>query len=248
MNRFKGKIGSALFIACAFFFLSACEPKAISELSEGDGIQRIRENHDNKNWEVVVNEVNEYRARYPYSQFANDALLIQADAQFQASRYPEAVVSYDEFLQRNKTHPKMPLAAFRVAKALDLQSSESPDREQSNTKRALAKYNEFVVGFSKSEYVAEAKDRIGVLKRRIAEHELFIARFYWKKDLWHAALTRFLELRNSEYKDIRDEANAKAKEAYEHLAKKLEQDPTSDLTIYFKGKTPAELRQAGASL
>jgi outer membrane protein assembly factor BamD len=239
-----------LFLPTACVLLFACEPQPISELSEGDGIQRIRENHGEKNWEVLSNEVNEYRARYPYSQYANEALLLVADSQFQSSRCPEAIVSYEEFLQRNKTHPKIPEASFRIAKCYDLRSSEAPDREQDYTKRAIVKYNEFISSFSKSENTAEAHERSRALKRRLAEHQLFIARFYWKKEQWHAALSRYLDLRTSasEYSDIMTEATSRAQQAYENLANILEKDPKSDAVIYFKGQTPADLKKAAANL
>jgi outer membrane protein assembly factor BamD len=240
----------SLFAAVAVFVLSACEPQPISELSEGDGIQRIRENHGNKNWEILGNEVNEYRARYPYSQYANEALLLMADSQFQSSRCPEAIVSYEEFLQRNKSHPKIAEASFRIAKCYDLRSSEAPDREQDYTRKSVEKYNDFISNFGKNENIGEARERIGVLKRRIAEHQLFIARFYWKKELWHAALSRYLELRKSasEYPDIVSEASSRSRQAYEELAAILENDPKSDAVIYFKGQTPADLRKAATNL
>ncbi len=235
-------------ITTAFAVFAACEPKPISELSEGEGIQRIRENYNGHNWEIVGQEVNEYRARYPYSQFANEALLMQADAQFQGSRYPEATVTYEEFLQRNKSHPKLGLASFRIAKSYDLQSSESPDREQDFSKKAVQKYNDYLVAFPKDENVSEGRERIAVLRRRLADHELFVARFYWKKDLWHAALLRYLDLRSSEYKDIRDEAFVRARQAYYELAFLLEKDPKSDAVVHFRDKTPEDLRKAGDDL
>jgi outer membrane protein assembly factor BamD len=225
-----------------------CEPKPISELSAEDGIMRIRERHSEKSWENVVQDVNEYRARHPYSQYANEALLLQADAQYQSNRYPEALVGYEEFLQKNRSHPKLAMAAFRVAKCYDFQSSDEPDREQDVTQKAVQKFNEYLVLFPKGEDVAEARERLTLLRRRTADHELFIARFYWKREHWHAALGRYLDLRSSEYKDIRDESTQKAKEAYRELAKILEKDPKSDAVVWFKNKTPADLRKAADDL
>ena len=154
------------------------------------------------------------------------------------------ISSYEEFLQKNRTHPKLALASFRVAKSYDFQSSESPDREQDVTQKALLKYNEYLANFPKGDDITEAKERLLTLRRRVADHDLFIARFYWKRELWHAALGRYLDLRNSEYKDIRDEATQRAKEAYLELAAILEKDPKSDAVIWYKKSTPADLRKA----
>jgi outer membrane protein assembly factor BamD (BamD/ComL family) len=77
-----------------------------------------------------------------------------------------------------------------------------------------------------------------------------VARFYWKKDLYHSALTRYLEIldKHRTFEDIRSEALARSVEAYERLAELLEKDPRSDAVVYFKGTTPAELRKRATEL
>lgn len=236
---------SVLSVFACGAFLVACEPPPISELAAEQGIQRIRERHADSSWDKVVSDVNEFRSRYPYTQFAAEAELLQADAYFQSSRYPEAIVAYEDFLRKSPSHGNADLAFFRIGRSYDLQSPEEIDREQANAIKAIEKYGTFLERFGNSSIVPEAKERIAVLRRRVADHSAFIARFYWKKDLWQGALTRYLELIRDygAFADLREEAVKRAAICYEKLADELERDPKSDMSLYFKGQTPADLRK-----
>lgn len=230
--------------------LTGCEPPPISDLAAEQGIQRIRERHSDGGWDTVIGDVNEFRSRYPYTQFAAEADLLQADAYFQANRYPEAVVAYEDFLRRQPTHGNADFAFFRIARSYDLQAPEEIDREQANSLKAIEKYSTFLERFGKSPLVGEAKERIAVLRRRVADHSAFVARFYYKKDLWQGALTRYLALMRDYpmYEDLRQEALLRAARAYDHLAAELEADPKSDMSLFFKGESPDSLRRKAKEL
>jgi len=243
-------LAASLALAGASIATTGCEPPAISELSAEQGIARIRERHADAGWEKVVSDVNEFRSRYPYTQYASEAELLQADAYFQSSRYPEAVVAYEDFLRKQPTHGNADLAYFRVGRSYDLQSPEEVDREQANSLKAIEKYAMFLERFSSSQLTPEAKQRIEALRRRVAEHYAFIAHFYWKKDLYQGALTRYLAILRDygTYEDLRAVAQERAARCYEELASELEKDPKSDMSVYFKNETPASLREKAKSI
>jgi outer membrane protein assembly factor BamD len=234
-----------LLVAALASAFSGCEPPPISDLSAEQGIQRIRERHSDESWDRVISDVNEFRSRYPYTQFAAEAELFQADAYFQTNRYPEAVVGYEDFLRKQPTHKEADFAHFRIARSYDLQAPEEIDREQENSFKAIEKYGQYLERYPNSRFVGEAKERVSVLRRRTADHSAFVARFYWKKDLYQGALTRYLQLLREYpmYADLKKEATERAAGAYEQLAKELEKDPKSDMSLYFKGETPQTLRE-----
>lgn len=238
--RFRFPLLAAFALA-----LSACEPPSISMLSPEEGMQRIRNSHSEENWDFVVSEVNEYRSRYPYSQYAAEAELLQADAYFQSMRLPEAIAAYEEFLKRNPNHAQAPLAAFRIARCYDKQSPEEVDREQVFALRALERYSSFLERYPTAADAAQAKERIQTLRRRLADHTAFVARFYWKRGQYQGALTRYLEVLEDFpfYEDLRKEAGERAAESYRELAKALERDPKSDATLFYSRFTPGDLRK-----
>lgn len=227
-----------------------CEIKPISELSPEDGIVRLRGLHKDEAWERLIQEVNEYRSRFPYSQYASEAELLQGDAYFRTNRLPEAIANYDDFLRRNPSHPQADFALFRIAKAYDLQCPEDSEREQATTQRAIEKYSELKQKFPRSLHNQEGLERSTTLKKRLAEHHIFVGNFYWKKELYHAALTRYLYVAESfsEQKDLQVMALARASESYLRLAEQLEKNPKSDAVSFFRSQTPAQLKEKSSQL
>lgn len=230
--------------------LISCDIKPISELTAEDGIVRLRGMHKDENWERLIQEVNEYKSRYPYSQFASEAELLQADAYFRTNRYPESIANYDDFLRRNPSHSNADFALYRIAKAYDLQSPEEVDREQATTQKAIEKYVDLAKRFPRSSHLADAQQRISILKRRVADHHMFVGNFYWKKELWHGALTRFLYVADtfSDLKELQAVALTKASDAYMKLAEQLERNPKSDALSFYKSSTPADLKLKASQL
>lgn len=255
MSRQLGKFLNPMFFGFLIASLtmtmqSACDIKPISELSAEDGIIRLRSLHRDESWERLVQEVNEYRSRFPYSQYATEAELLQGDAYFKTSRFPESIANYEDFLRRNPSHSQADLALFRVAKAYDLQCPEDAEREQATAKRAIEKYQELQDKFSRSSFVPEAVERSAILRKRLAEHHLFVANFYWKKSLYHAALTRYLFVieNYSEQKEAQLIALSRASESYLRLAEVLEKNPNSDSVSYFRSQTPDQLKEKSNQL
>jgi outer membrane protein assembly factor BamD len=241
---------AGITVALSAVAINGCEIKPITELTADEGIARLRGLHKDESWERLVQEVNEYRSRFPYSQYASEAELMQADAFFRTNRYPECIANYDDFLRRNPSHAQADFALFRVAKSYDQQSPEEVDREQATTQKSIEKYSELLQRFPRSSHAKESSERIAQLKLRLAQHHLFVAEFYWKKQLWHGALTRFLYVADTfqTFKDIETTALAKASDAYLKLAEQLEKNPKSDELSFYKSATPQQLKDKSSKL
>ncbi|NBX15850.1 MAG: outer membrane protein assembly factor BamD [Proteobacteria bacterium] len=248
--RVFGTPALMLAVLSATPVLTSCEVKPISEITAEEGIVRLRGLKKDEAWERLIQEINEYKSRYPYSQYSAEADLLQADAFFVTRRYPESIANYDDFLRRNPSHAQADFSLYRIAKAYDLQSPEAVDREQLTALKAIEKYADLTQRFPKSSHIPEAQQRMLTLKRRLAEHHMFIGNFYWKKELWHASLTRFLYVAENfgEIKDLQSAATSKAADAYLKLAEQLEKNPKSDAVSFYKSTTPAELKTKASQL
>lgn len=225
--------------------ITSCRTTPISELTQDDGISRIREQFEDKNWTDVVASVDEYKARYPYSKNNPEAELMQANAYYLSGKYPEAIAAYEDFARKNPIDKNVSFAYYRIANSYDMQAPEEIDREQASAKKAIARYQYYEKNYPKGEHISETNERIKILTRRLADHELFVARFYWRKDLYSASLSRYLGILKyySEFKDLKEEAKERAAICYEELADILEDDPESDKFFVFKGAKPEDLRK-----
>ena len=75
-----------------------------------------------------------------------------------------------------------------------LQTVQTFDRAQRHTKEALQAFRFFRSKYSQDPLIAEAEEHIQFLRRRLATHEFAVARFYYRKRAYHAAIGRFLNL------------------------------------------------------
>lgn len=129
----------------------------------------------------------------PNSLSGREALLLLADSYYLdggAVNYVQAEAKYRDFLNRFPTSEQAAYAQFQAANSL-AGRMEKPDRDQSATEDALAAYQELIRLYPTSEYVAAAREKIGEVRERLAEHEYVIGHFYFRRGLQVAAIERF---------------------------------------------------------
>ncbi|PTL77641.1 outer membrane protein assembly factor BamD [Vitiosangium sp. GDMCC 1.1324] len=137
------------------------------------------------------------RTKYPYLDVANEAELKLADLDFAQEHYPEAREKFQSFIKLHPTHAKVDYAAYRAALThfADIPSDffllpPSKEKDQTEVVAALASLNDFVRQYPNSQYVPEAKEKLEETRRRLAEHEMYVANFYARRKRWKAVVQR----------------------------------------------------------
>jgi outer membrane protein assembly factor BamD len=165
------------------------------------------------------------RTKYPYLDVANEAELKLADLAFAQEQYPEAREKFQSFIKLHPTHPKVDYAAYRAALThfADIPSDffllpPSTEKDQTEVRASLVSLNEFIRQYPDSQYVPEAKQKVEQTRLRLAEHELYVASFYARRDRWKAVVQR-LEglLKNYPGTELEEEALFELHEAYVRL-------------------------------
>ncbi|MEM1413952.1 MAG: outer membrane protein assembly factor BamD [Myxococcota bacterium] len=141
------------------------------------------------------------RREYPYSRFAALAELRIADCKYKAESFAEAISAYRNFVRFRPSHAQIPYARFRIADSHFRQiPSEwllSPpvyERDQRDTQEALRQLRRFLLDFPNDERGAEVREMIDGCLRILAEHELYVARFYLARDHYPATVLRLRTL------------------------------------------------------
>ncbi|MDY7228881.1 outer membrane protein assembly factor BamD [Hyalangium rubrum] len=137
------------------------------------------------------------KTKYPYLEASKEAELRLGDVDFAQDRFPEAREKYLSFVKLHPTHPKVDYAAYRAAltHVQEMPSDfillpPSEEKDQTEVQSALRAMNDFLRQYPKSEYADEAKTQADDAKRRLAEHELYVAAFYKKRERWPAVAQR----------------------------------------------------------
>jgi outer membrane protein assembly factor BamD len=143
----------------------------------------------------------EIRREFPYSRFAALAELRIGDCQFKNEAYPEAIQTYRQFVRIRPSHKEIPYARFRIAEAYYNQipggwfmTPPAAERDQSAARDALIQLRRFVVDYPDDQRVPKANELMEKCMSLLAAHELYVARFYLKRDAYRGVISRLTGL------------------------------------------------------
>jgi len=212
------RIGKVLLLGSwALFFLSGCsllefflgpeEEKYPQEII-AEGIQDLQRGR----YKSAVEAFQNIKDRYPYSKYAIIAELKMADALYLQKEYDLAYEAYDEF---EKLHPKnedIPYVIYQKGMCQFVQI-KTIDREQDHTRNAQQEFERLVRRFPRDDYANRARRHIRKCLIFLAEYELYVGHYYFKRGYYQAALGRYLYIMEN-YPDM-----GQYHEALEYISK-----------------------------
>jgi outer membrane protein assembly factor BamD len=164
---------------------------AQANLDKGNDALRTRSYLDAEKYFEYV------KTKYPFLDVAKEAEIRLADTDFERERYTEARDRYQNFVKLHPTHPKVDYAAYRAALThyKDMPSEffilpPAKEKDQAEVRAANKAMADFVRSYPSSTYFPEAKKILDDTRKRLAEHELYVAEFYSKRKKWAAVAQR----------------------------------------------------------
>lgn len=178
---------------------------------------------------------------FPQSQFADDARLAVGETYVREGGSTNdllAVGAYREFLTLYPSHPKSDFAQFQVGEAY-FRRRNGPDRDQTDTREAVAEFQRLLDLYPQSSYAEQARERITEARQSLARAEFLAGYFYQRtRELCRASIARY-EVVLKEYPDYRStdevlfrlaeclQASGRGPEALPHLGRLVEEYPKS---------------------
>jgi outer membrane protein assembly factor BamD len=152
---------------------------------------------DEHDWEEAKALFKEVKRKYSYSRYARLAELRIADTDFASEKLAEAIQGYKSFVHDHRTDPDIPYARFRICKGLFDQISDGgfllpplEERDQGTSSETYKELVSFVKDYPVGIYATQSKYMLTVVTGRLVRHELYVARFYLRKDEFEAAVAR----------------------------------------------------------
>jgi outer membrane protein assembly factor BamD len=179
------------FTISGSLFLSGCgsdEKKADTAESSYELAQQYDKD---ERYEESIRRYQEIKNKYPYSKYAVLSELAIADANFKQESYPEAQVAYQNFKDLHPKHPQIDYVTFRLALSYYNQLPPTSDRDLSLASNTILNFDEVLHQYPNSEYVKEAQEKKLAVLKLLAEKEIYIADFYFKKGQWDSARLRY---------------------------------------------------------
>jgi outer membrane protein assembly factor BamD len=156
-----------------------------------------------EDWAAAAKYFQFIKARFQYSRFAVLAELGLADAELGAEHHLAAIDAYKMFIKFHPSHEKVTngYASYKIGMAyLAMLPSDfwllppAYEKDQSTTLDAHRELTAFIRQFPRSQYLAEAKAALKRINEALAEHEMYVARFYWDRGAAMGAVIRLRRL------------------------------------------------------
>lgn len=139
---------------------------------------------------VAAGLFDEVERQHPYSPWARRAQLMSAFAYYADREYGAAVQSARRFLSIHPGNSDAPYAYYLIGMSYYEQISDV-ERDQGITLQALAALTELQRRYPRSEYAADARLKIDLLRDHLAGKEMEIGRYYQRSGQWLASQLRF---------------------------------------------------------
>jgi len=215
-----------------YYFLPPPDDTA-QELFES-GMDHMKEKHYPQAAELFL----KLKDRYPFSPLTPKAEIALGDAYFFDDLYPEAVEAYKEFETLHPSSPHIPYVLFQLGVS-NFKQFRTIDLRQDNIKEALEIFYRLEESFPNSEFSAPCKDYIYKCRKILAEHEIFVADFFWRTDKFGAAWHRYLFVLEN-YADVvefKDYVRKRAEYSYYEYQKTLSEEEREKIQWTWKRLT-----------
>ncbi|MBI3767463.1 MAG: outer membrane protein assembly factor BamD [Deltaproteobacteria bacterium] len=133
-----------------------------------------------KNYEVAVNRYKELLDQYPFSDHAEEAELEIAHAQYKNKHYPEAIAAFNDFQRMHPMSPHLPEVYFLLGKSY-MDQMTTTDRDQGASENAHGWFRVVIDRYPTSPFAAQARRKLADCRRSLADHELYVANYYFKR-------------------------------------------------------------------
>lgn len=138
-------------------------------------------------------------ARYPYGRFAQQAQIEVAYAYYKSSEPALALAAADRFIKLHPNHPHVDYAYYLkglvnfnedLGLLAGLSNQDLSERDPRGAREAFDTFRELTTRFPESRYAEDARQRMQYLVNSLAQHEVHVARYYYRRGAYIAAVNR----------------------------------------------------------
>ena len=145
----------------------------------------------------ALKDFGEVKAKFPYSRYAALAELRTADTHFKRGKFLEAVDAYRTFLKFHPNHDQAAYAMYRIGESYFEQIPSDwwflppgAEKDQSSTRMAISAYQDVLARFGSGPMADLAREHLNDCRRKLADHEMYVARFYFDREHYDASARR----------------------------------------------------------
>ncbi len=198
------RLGHAAIAVVAAILIAGCgSTKVETDPTAGWSAERLyqdaRAEISAGNWNDARTRLEAVEARYPFGGYAQQSLIDQAYVNWKDGEPEQALAAIDRFQQQYPNHAGTDymlylkgLITFTPPSAsfMNITRQDPSERDPKGLRESYDSFNELIARYPDSRYTADAKKRVAWLVNTIAQNEVHVAQYYYKRGAYLAAVNR----------------------------------------------------------
>jgi outer membrane protein assembly factor BamD len=161
-------------------------------------------------YEKAVPLLEKLEGRAAGTPLAQQAQLDKAYAHYKSSEPAQAIATLERFMKLHPASPAVDYALYlkgivnfndNLGMFSFITRQDLSERDQKAAKESFESFKELITRFPDSRYSPDARQRMTYIVNSLAEYEVHVARFYFKRGAYLAAISR-AQLAVSDYRDV----------------------------------------------
>jgi outer membrane protein assembly factor BamD len=193
--------------------LAACSTAPIDKtagMSPNQLYAEAKNEMSSSQWDKAIPLLEKLEARAAGTPLAQQAQLDKAYAQFKGGEQAQALATLERFMKLHPASPALDYAIYLKGTVnfnddLGLLSSitrqDLAERDQKAAKESFESFKELSTRFPDSKYTPDARQRMNYIVGSLAQYEVHVARYYYKRGAYLAAANRAQQCL-TDYRDV----------------------------------------------
>lgn len=204
--RWKFKPYQFFYLCCSLaltMMLTACGGLNLKDEYAGWGAEKFyaeaKQELADGNWQSAIKMYEKLETRFPYGRYAQQAQIESAYAYWKNNEPASAIATCDRFLRLHPDHKATDYVLYLkgvvgyneetgLSRLVTLQDPSL--RDQKPIRDAFESFNVLLKRFPNSPYAPDAKQRMMFLLNTMAKSEVAVARHYFSREAYLAAVNR----------------------------------------------------------
>jgi len=165
-------------------------PRRESQQSDQDLLRGAELQLERKRYDEARKDLQRLMNQYPDSELISAARLATGKALYLDRKYDEARSELQRFLELYPQHERADEAHYYMGMSY-FRQADTPDRDQTSTAKALEEFDLLQRQMPDSPFTADTRERSVVARRKLAERELYVGKYYYGRGSYAAAAGRF---------------------------------------------------------
>jgi outer membrane protein assembly factor BamD len=158
-----------------------------------------REEMAGGHYEAAIPLFNRLETNFPFGVYATQAQMEVAYAHYKSADQAQALAAVERFIKLHPNHPQVDYMYYlrglinfndQLGFFSFVYSQDPTERDPRATREAFAAFKALVDKYPNSKYAADATERMSYLINAMAQYEVHVANYYYRRGSYLAALNR----------------------------------------------------------